>query len=122
MSFYAFVDKQIRKQIKQTNLPRAQYMLDTQLMSDMLPYMPYDTMTLRNMTLQHSTAVAGTGKVCVYTTPYGHYQWEGVSRFSGNPLHYWKNPNAKPHWDEVAIAEHYDEYVEMVTRILTNGK
>lgn len=128
--------------------PLAQYYLDTQVMADMTPYMPMLTGTFRNLVMQESASLAGSGKVCVTTGISGRYLYygkvmvdsqtgKGPRRFmtedgeiiyryrkgsklvpSGRNLVY-SNPQARPEWDQVAIRNHYSEWQEGVRKILS---
>lgn len=123
------------------NLDKAQFWLDNQVMTDMLPYMPLDTGTLRNTTQMKSRALAGTGTVIAATAPYGRYQYMGkvmvdsvtgkgprkiatgpggyVLRFNkgaklvatDRPLTY-SNPEAAPMWFERAKQSHLNSWVD----------
>ena len=51
------------------DLKKAQYWLDNQVMTDMIPYMPMDTGTLIQNTVSRSRALAGSGLVCAAAPP-----------------------------------------------------
>ena len=53
---------------------QAQYWLDNQIMTDMVPMMPHQTGTLVNLTRARSASVAGTGMVYAAAGPYGRFQ------------------------------------------------
>lgn len=55
-----------------------------------------------------------------YDSPYAHYQWEGISRFSGNPLNYSKeqNPLATSHWEVPAYEAFQDSVAKQVTAFI----
>ncbi len=140
----------IVEDIVKDRLPKAQYALDTQIMNDMIPYMPIQTGTFQNLVRMRSAALAGTGQVCAATTVYGRYLYEGkkmvdsatgkgprpirlaggelIFRFnkgaklmaSDNPLEY-SNPQAEPHWYEAAKRDHYEEWKALVKGVMTNG-
>lgn len=76
----------------------------TRLAALCAPYVPMDTGML-----YQTTAIDEDG--VTYLQPYAHYQWEGVSRFSGRPLRYSKeqHPQASAHWLEPAMAAHKDQ-------------
>lgn len=59
------------------NLPKAQYMLDTQVVNDMIPYMPMQTGTFINTVRLRNASFAGIGKVCVATGVMGRYLYYG---------------------------------------------
>jgi len=148
MKFY--VTEELEKQVRK-NIPKAQYYLDTNFVNCMTPYMPMVTGTFRNMVNLESASLAGTGKVCVYKGVQGRYLYEGkvmvnaktgkgarriplesgevIFRHvkgakliaSGRDLKY-TSPQARPHWDEVAIENHMDDLLNNVKRILANGR
>lgn len=125
------------------NLDKAQYWLDNQIMTDMLPYMPLDTGMFRNTTQMQSRALAGTGVVIAAAAPYGRYLYMGkvmvdsitgkgprkiatgpgeyVLRFkkgaklvaTDRPLTY-SNPDAVPMWFEKAKDIHGKSWVNGV--------
>ena len=45
-------------------IQHAQFWLDSQIMTDMVPYMPHETGTFINVTRAKSASLAGTGMVC----------------------------------------------------------
>lgn len=59
------------------NLDKAQYWLDNQVMTDMLPYMPMDTSAMQKLAQARSRALAGTGEVIAAAGPYGRYLYMG---------------------------------------------
>lgn len=56
---------------------RAQFELDSMVMTDMVPYMPMQTGQFINVTKAMSAAVAGTGKVVAAAPPMGRFLYEG---------------------------------------------
>lgn len=124
-------------------LNAAQYWLDSQIMTDMLPYMPLDTGIFQQTTRGKSAALAGSGRVIAATTPAGRYLYYGkvmvdsvtgagprkietspgeyILRFrkgaklvpTDRPLTY-SNPMARPEWFEVAKSEHLQEWIDGV--------
>lgn len=58
-------------------ISKAQYDLDSMVMTGMLPYMPKDTGTFTDVTRAMSAAYAGTGKVVAAAPPFGRYLYEG---------------------------------------------
>ena len=57
---------------------RAQYELDSMVMTSMIPFMPKDTGTFINVTQGMSQAIAGSGKVVAAAPPMGRFLYEGV--------------------------------------------
>lgn len=112
------------------NLYRAQFALDTQIMNDMVPYMPMNTGTLIQVTRAKSAATAGTGIVCAAAAPYGRFQYYGkvmVDPQTNSPwarkgakkvvtdrsLDY-SNPKAQPEWFQVTKDKNLKRWVQKV--------
>lgn len=129
------------------DLRKAQYWLDNQVMTDMIPYMPMDTGTLIQNTVSRSRALAGSGLVCAAAPPYGRYLYEGkvmvdsetgkgarrIMLSTGEIIYRhrkgarlvatnrdlkFQRPGAEAHWFEAARRDHFDEWVEGVRKIL----
>lgn len=115
----------------------AQYWLDSQVMTDMDPYMPRDTNTFINLTRAESAALAGTGMVCAGKGPSGRFLYEGkvmVDEITRSPwarpgarkvvtdrdLTY-SNPKATPHWFDTAKQNHGQEWVDGVKKRAGGG-
>ncbi len=107
---------------------QAQFWLDNQIMTDMVPLMPHQTGTLVNLTRARSAAVAGAGMVYAATGPYGRFQYMGkvmVDPVTNSPwarkdakkvltdknLTY-SNPEAVPRWFDEAKKLHGQEWVQ----------
>lgn len=112
------------------NLDKAQFWLDNQIMTDMLPYMPIDTGMLRDVTQMQSRALAGSGIVIAAAAPYGRFQYMGKVMVdpvtnspwarkgakkvvTDRPLKY-SNPEAVPMWFEKAKSIHGKSWVDGV--------
>lgn len=120
---------------------RAQYLLDSQIMTDMVPYMPMQTGTFINVTRAMSAAIAGSGKVVAAAPPMGRFLYEGkvmVDEVTGSP---WArkgakkkltdrdivfstaaNPKAQKHWFEAAKRDHGKEWVRQAKKTAGGGK
>ena len=59
------------------NLDRAQFKLDSAVMTSMVPYMPMISGSFINLTRARSEAMAGTGKVVAAAPPFGRYLYFG---------------------------------------------
>ena len=111
----------------------AQYYLDSQIMNDMVPYMPHRDGNFVNVTRLQSAALAGSGKVVAAAPPMGRFLYEGkvmVDPVTGSPwarkgakkvvterpLTY-SNPKATPHWFDTAKDAHGKAWVKGVKRI-----
>jgi len=119
---------------------KAQFGLDSMVMTDMVPYMPMQTGTFINVTKAMSAALAGSGKVVAAAPPMGRFLYEGkvmVDPETNSPwarkgakkivtdkdLQYNKNahPKATDHWFDEAKKEYGDEWVAYVKRIAGGG-
>lgn len=56
---------------------KSQFLLDSQIMTDMVPYMPMQTGTFINVTRAASASIAGSGKVVAAVPPMGRYLYMG---------------------------------------------
>ena len=125
---------------------QAQFWLDSQVMTDMVPLMPHQTGTFINLTRAQSAALAGTGTVIAAAAPMGRFLYEGkgmvdietgspyarkgakkvlVSEYSGktNASEYltYSNPQAVPHWFDEAKKQHLKEWVQGVKQRAGGG-
>ena len=115
---------------------KAQYMLDSMVMTSMVPYMPMITGTFINVTKGMSAAVAGSGFVYAAAPPYGRFLYEGkvmVDEKTGfpwarpgarkvvtdQPLEYSKNahPKVTDHWFDTAKSAHGKSWIESTKKI-----
>lgn len=71
------VDIEIKLDRLSHNYNRAQYVLDTSIMQDIIPFMPRYTNTFINTTAARSAAVAGTGVVVAAAPPEGRFLYMG---------------------------------------------
>lgn len=116
---------------------KAQYALDSMIMTSMQPYMPHRTGTFINVTKAMSAAIAGSGTVIAAAPPMGRFLYEGkvmVDEKTGSPwarpgakkvvtdrdLKY-SNPKATPHWFDTAKENHGDSWVRAVKNIAGGG-
>lgn len=110
----------------------AQFWLDSQIMTDMIPLMPHQTGTFINVTRARSAALAGSGKVVAAAPPMGRFLYEGKVMVdpetkspwaragakkivTDRPLKY-SNPSAVPHWFEAAKGKHLSEWIDGVKK------
>lgn len=111
----------------------AQFVLDSAVMTSMVPYMPHQTGTFINVTKAMSAAIAGSGTVVAASPPMGRFLYEGkvmVDPQTGSPwarpgakkvvtdrnLKY-SNPKAVPHWFEKAKERDGKSWVKTVKRV-----
>ena len=116
---------------------KAQYVLDTMIMTSMIPYMPHQTGTFINVTKAMSSAIAGSGTVVAAAPPMGRFLYEGkvmVDPQTGSPLARpgakkvvtdreldYSNPKATPHWFDTAKDKHGKSWVKAVKKIAGGG-
>lgn len=119
---------------------KAQYALDSMVMTSMVPYMPMDTSTFINVTRGMSAAIAGSGKVVAAAPPMGRFLYEGKvmvgertkSAFAAKgerkevvekPLNYSRhaNPNVTDHWFDTAKKNHGKEWVKKTKKLAGGG-
>lgn len=130
------------------NLKLAQYWLDSQIMTDMLPFMPMREGTFIANTVSRSQSLAGTGVVCAAAPPMGRMLYYGkvmVDAQTGKgarPIRLktgelifryrkgahlipssrdltWTRAATRPEWFEEAKRLHYDEWVDGVQKLLS---
>ena len=104
----------------------AQYWLDSQIMNDMEPYMPFAEGNFVALTRTESAALAGSGEVVAGISPMGRYLYFGKivrGPRAGEPLNFSKlsHPNVTAEWFEAAKAQHIKEWVAGVQRIMEGG-
>lgn len=128
---------------------RAQFKLDSMVMTHMEPYMPMVTHTFINTTKKMSAAIAGTGYVYAAAPPFGRFLYEGktmvspttgstfalpgekkvlVSEYSGKTrakedLEFNRqfNTQAQPKWFEAAKKVHGKNWVSMTKKLAGGG-
>ena len=111
---------------------KAQFELDSAVMTDMIPFMPRVTSAFINLTKARSSAIAGSGEVVAAAPPYGRFLYEGkvmVDPKTGSPwarkgakktvtnreIKY-SNPKATAKWFETAKKSHSDEWIKLVKK------
>ena len=121
-------------------LAKAQYALDSMVMTSMVPYMPMDTGTFINVTRGMSAAIAGSGKVVAAAPPMGQFLYEGKvmvgertrSAFAAKgerkeviekPLNYSRHahPNVTDHWFDTAKKNHGDVWIKKTKKLAGGG-
>lgn len=119
---------------------KAQFQLDSMIMTSMIPYMPMQTGTFINVTKAMSASMAGSGYVMAAAPPFGRFLYEGkvmVDEETGSPwaragarkvvtdkdLQYFKgrNPNATDHWFETAKERHGKSWIAAVKKTAGGG-
>lgn len=128
---------------------RAQFALDSAVMTSMVPYMPRQGGDFINLTREKSASLAGSGEVCAAREPFGRFLYEGknmvdektgstwakkdakkvlVSQYGGKTnarenLSFSRaaNPKARPHWFDAAKESDLDKW-EKVVKNQVGGK
>ena len=122
------------------NYGKAQYALDSMVMTSMQPYMPHRTGTFINVTKAMSAAIAGSGTVVAAAPPMGRFLYEGkvmIDPETGSP---WARPGAKKivtdkslnydtshnskvtsHWFETAKKNHSKSWIKAVKKEAGGG-
>lgn len=119
---------------------RAQYALDSMVMTDMVKFMPMDTGQFINVTKSMSAAIAGSGKVVAAAPPFGRFLYEGkvmVGVYSGSPwaqkgekkvatdrdIDFYKgaHPDAQAHWFDAAKKQFGSQWVKQTKKIAGGG-
>jgi hypothetical protein len=116
---------------------RAQYLLDSQIMDDMVPFMPMRDGLFIAQTRARSQAIAGTGQVVAAAPPFARVLYEGkvmIDPLTGSPwarkgakkvgtdrpLKYSKesHPQAQAHWFEATKRKNLNDWVKLVDRTM----
>lgn len=128
----------------------AQYLLDSAVMTSMIPFMPMQTHTFINVTRGLSEAIAGSGNVYAAAPPMGKFLYEGkvmvdsvtgspyarpgakkvlVSQYSGKTaakenIEYNKSahPKARSHWFDAAEKADGEKWINKVKNAAGGGK
>lgn len=119
---------------------KAQYKLDSMIMTSMQPYMPHRTGTFINVTKAMSAAIAGSGNVYAAAPPFGRFLYEGKVMVDPKTNSPWARPGAKKvvidrdieydknhnpkvtdHWFDTAKKNHGDSWIKAVKGISGGG-
>lgn len=119
---------------------RAQYELDSVVMTSMVPYMPMQTSTFIQITKGMSQAIAGSGKVVAAAPPMGRFLYEGKvmvgertksawaakgerKTVTEKPLQYSRhtNPKVSAHWFETAKQNHGKAWIRKTKKLAGGG-
>ena len=116
---------------------KAQYTLDSMVMTSMEPYMPHRTGVFRNITKAMSAAIAGSGTVIAAAPPFGRFLYEGKVMVDEQTGSTWarpgakkivtdrdltySNPRATPHWFDTAKKNHGASWVKVAKRYAGGG-
>ena len=123
------------------NIEKAQYFLDSQVMTDMVPYMPMQTGNFIQRTREMSAAIAGSGKVVAAAPPMGRFLYEGkvmVGVDSHSPFARYgekkvvtdrdlqystaAHPKVEKKWFDAAKRDHGSDWVKMAKKVAGGAK
>lgn len=119
---------------------KAQYALDSMVMTSMIPYMPMQTGTFIQVTRGMSQAIAGSGYVVAAAPPMGRFLYKGKvmvgerskSAFAAKGerkvvtdrrLQYSNhaNPEAQDHWFDAAKSAHGKAWIKKTKQLAGGG-
>ncbi len=119
---------------------KAQYELDSMVMTDMVPYMPMQTGTFINVTKGMSQSIAGSGKVIAAAPPMGRFLYEGKLMVGERTRSAWAekeekkevvnkdldfskhaHPKAQSHWFEAAKKDHKHQWIAKTKKLAGGG-
>lgn len=120
---------------------KAQYRLDSTVMTDMVPFMPMRSGLFVNVTRAMSASIAGSGKVVAAAPPFGRFLYEGEvmvgvksgspfaqpaekKKATGRPLQYTKtaHPDAQSHWFDAAKRKNLKKWVSITKETAGGGE
>lgn len=124
----AGIDIEIDMDRIENNLNRAQYELDSAVMTSMEPFMPMETGQFISVTKGMSAAVAGSGQVVAAAPPSGRFLYEGNAMVGKYSKSAWAKKGEKkittgakltytrggPKWFDKAKAKDGDNWVKIV--------
>lgn len=130
MPRYNVSDIDVKNEYVMCHIPLSQYVpkfheaqvaMDQTIMQYMIPVIPYRTGAFLGRILEANGGRYGEGRVVAAVPPQGHYLYNGVSMWTGRPLHY-TNPKTVPFWGKVILREHKHDIVRAARRVIFGGK
>lgn len=122
------------------NFNRAQYVLDSAVMTSMVPFMPHRDGSFIQRTRAESASIAGSGKVVAGAAPFGRFLYEGKVMVDPQTGSAWArkgakkivtdrnlrfskahNPRVQSHWFEPAKKADKEKWVRTVKKIAGGG-
>ena len=119
------------------NFNKAQFALDSAVMTSMVPYMPRRDGSFINRTRAESAAIAGTGEVVAASAPMGRFLYEGKVMVDPVTQSAWARKGAKKilttkslkyssaqaraHWFDAAKQRDSEHWVQTVKKIAGGG-
>lgn len=124
------IDIQVDMSHMEDNFNRAQYALDSAIMTSMEPHMPMQTGQFIAVTKGMSAAVAGTGQVVAAAPPSGRFLYEGKAMIGRYSKSAWAKKGEKkvlsggnltytrggPKWFDKAKAKDGDNWVRIAKK------
>ena len=121
----------------ENNFNKAQYALDSAVMTSMVPFMPHRDGSFINKTRAESASLAGTGEVVAAAAPEGRFLYGGkvmvdpVTKsawarkgakkiLTAQSLKY-SQPKARAHWFDAAKERYCDNWVRVVKKNAGGG-
>lgn len=100
-------------------IDRAQFLLDSQIVQDTSPFVPFRTGQLDSSVMRASKM--GDGEI-VYDTPYAREIYYGVSYKTGKKFNYNRrfHPLASEQWIEQSKSAYLEKWTDIVREILSN--
>lgn len=99
---------------------KAQKFLASEIVRLSDPYVPFQQGMLKNQ-----KTIASDGSQIVYTQPYAHYQWEGLTmsgrapkHYNGNDLKYHGAPMRGKRWTERMWSDKSKEVIKSVEKFI----
>jgi hypothetical protein len=89
----------------------AQLLLANTVLRFAKPYTPFDAGVLSDAT------ISDNGKQIVYSTPYAHYQYEGISK-NGNSLNYQGAPMRGKKWIPRMVADRNKDITQEIANFV----
>lgn len=99
----------VNKKLSPANLRAGQYAMANQAMSDMNPFVPYDTKSLRT-----KVSISMDGTELIWNEKYARAQYYGRSKHAT-----WtkgRMPGTGPYWDKKAAALHMKDWEKAYTK------
>jgi hypothetical protein len=134
------VELELKTRRIERNFNKAQYALDSAVMTSMVPFMPHRDGSFIQRTRAESAAIAGSGKVVAAAAPFGRFLYEGkvmVDPVTGSAwarkgarkiltdrdISYSKahNPRVQSHWFEPAKKADKEKWIRKAKKIAGGG-
>lgn len=119
------------------NFNKAQYALDSAVMTSMVPFMPHRDGSFIQRTRAESAYIAGSGKVVAAAAPFGRFLYmgkvmvdprtgsawarKGAKKITTDKNLRYSNPKTQSHWFEPAKKADKEKWVRTVKKIAGGG-